>query len=164
MRTSIISTLGLLSLSLVAVAQAPKWKPYSAAQDDFTILMPGPTQIQSQKTQGVTTRVYLSFGRPFVCAVTKTVLPASTRASDVAQMTSAMKTSMMAVSHSTATAVHSTRYGGLAGSQTDFKSPNGTGSVWTARTAHAVYSVMIAKQGGASAAEKALFFGSLRLR
>lgn len=162
MRT--LSILLLSATASLALAQTPKWANYAAPADGFAVLMPGPVQVTKQSTQGISTNIYLSIGQPFVCAVSKTILPPGTKASDVAQLSAGLRSSMLATSRSTATGEHPATYAGVKGQQTEFRtSTGGTGAVWIARTPKAVYSLTFAKRTPANAAEAKRFFSSLHL-
>ncbi len=164
MRTHAFLSAALLALAVPTLAQAPKWTTFAAPGDGFSILMPGKAQLTKQNTQGVVTNIYLAFGPPFVCAASKTILPAGGfKASDLAQMEKAMKSSMLASSHSTSTGEHPATYAGIAGRQMEFRTANGgSGAMWIGRTSRAVYSLTLAKQTPASPAEAKRFFGSFR--
>ena len=152
------------TLLLAPLLLAPVWTAYRAPADRFSVLMPGPTKVQTQNTQGVTTRIYASSAPPYVCAVSKTILPgAKLAARDLAQMESAMKGSMLASSHSTATGERAATYSGIAGRQMEFRmAGGGTGAMWIGRTPKAVYSLTFAKQIPASATETKRFFASFK--
>lgn len=155
----------LLAAALPALAQTPKWSKYVAKADGFSILMPGPTSVQNQDTQGVKTHIFISMAQPFVCAVSRTVLPSGMKAGEATQMKTAMKTSMLQTARATATGEKTATYSGFSGRQTSFKTANGgAGATWIAQKGNAVYSVTIVKQGGASPVEISRFLGSLSVR
>ena len=127
--------------------------------------MPGPTRMQNQTTQGVTTHIYLSVGKPFVCAVSKTLLPPGTKVGEVKQLVAGLKGQLIRSANATKTGDHPATYAGHAGAQTNFKTATGgMGAVWTTRVGGAVYSVTFAGQTGTNAAEMKRFFGSLKIR
>ena len=154
-----------LLLAPLLLVQTPKWATYDAKADGFSILMPGPTQMQPQTTMGVTTHIFISQAQPFVCIASRTALTPAMKAADVAGMNKAMTSSMLASSRSTASGEKAATYAGIAGQQTAFKTANGGGGAsWIGQKGRAVYFITLVKQGGASPAEVAKFLGSLRVR
>lgn len=160
-----LSALLLTAAALPALAQAPKWSTYVTKGDGFSILMPTTPKMVNQAAEGVTTHIYLAMAPTIVCAASKSNLPSGFGKANVDAMTGAMRSSMMASSGGTPTGSRKATYAGIAGEQTEFKTSSGrAGATWIAHTPKAVYSLTIVKQGGASAAEEARFFGSFRTR
>ena len=159
------STLLLAALGLPAFAQAPKWAPYAAKADGFSVLMPTTPRIVPQSAGGVTTRIYMAQTPSVVMVASKSGLPANFGSANLAAMRKAMRDSMLATSGSTATGERPATFGGLKGTQIDFKTANGgSGAMWMASAPRAFYSLTVASPKPMAASEVRRLFGSFKVK
>lgn len=169
-RTHAVKPFRILPLLFAAVpalvlAQAPKWTPYTAKADRFSVLMPGAVQTQTQTVQGLQTHMFMSMAPSVVCILTRSGLPANTSATTIKAMGEGIKKGLLASSKATATADHPASYAGRAGRQIDFKLPNGgKGSMFIVQAPGVTYTMTVVKQAGAPTAEAAKFFNSFKAK
>ena len=153
------------ALLFALLAQAPKWATYVAKADGFSVLMPAAPRIVPQSAEGVTTRIYLGITPKGTMIASKSVLPPGFGKANVDAMTKAMRQSILTSSGATATGGHKATFAGIAGTQTDFKMPNGgTGATWIGSTPRALYSLSTVMPTPMKPAEIARLFGTFKVK
>lgn len=163
-----MSLLHVLPLLLVAPAQAPKWAPYAAKGDGFTVLLPAkPTMTPlNSSAEGITaeTHNYVARTASVTCVVTRSKFSSNVTPAIMKNVSDGIKKGLLGSIGGTATADRKVSYGGRSGRQVDFKSGAGaTGAMWVVETpGHVVFTLTIAGQKSLAQADLKRFFGSLK--
>ena len=162
--------LGVFLLTVVsAVVLAQGWKTISSQEAGLQFSVPAQPKASSRTDSdggySVPTRMWVASAGNANYVVSVSFIPGNAPATFSSNMVKGIKKGFLASTGGSIVSDKPATYAGIAGQQMTFSTPSGVrGDVWIISRGKKVYTLTIAKQAGNYNAEKAKFFGSLKLK
>lgn len=158
----------VLACLLIPVSFAQTWKPVVFKAAGVTFQMPTPPQSSSRTDHdggiAVKSHMWISSSPTANYVTSISMVPKSAPSSFIANMIEGIKKGFLESTSATVKSDKQAVYAGVTGRQVTFSTPSGAnGALWIVRRGNNVLTMTVAKKGTSYDAERAKFFGSLKL-
>jgi len=157
-----------LTVLLSQIGFAQRWQPVTYKEGGLTFQVPNKPQTTNRTDQqgnvSVPSKMWISNTPNANYVVSISTIPKSVSSSFVPEMIEGIKKGFLDSTNGNVTSDKQATYAGVSGRQISFKTSNGAyGALWIIRRSNRVITMTVAKNATNYEAEKAKFFGSLKI-